>query len=391
MYKGMQTNWSRESVLRASTIRTASTATLGLYADLMPSPDRPFGEQTTMFRELSELGETRGVRVFVLPPGYARHRQGFSFTNDGWVKTTVPLPDVVLRRSGTFLTSHLKEAEADLRFFRKSRHLHTLPRICGNKWIVLSLFQQNPQLRNHVPETAVADTPKQVQDLLHRMKDVYVKPLTGAQGVSVYRLTENPSNIRVRYERRKVSRQTERLTQTFNPETILVDKTYAPGPSFMSFWESIGLKKCLVQETIPLPTLPGARPFDFRWLVQYVEGPLIAARVARVGGPSAVTTNIHTGGMAINALDALKQARFEDPQKLITKLDDVAISVARSLSSRYGGYAEVGVDLACKRDGSVVVFEVNPTPGRRMLRSLGTSTRQLSLEWLIEYAIKANR
>lgn len=391
MYKGMQTNWSRESVLRASTIRAASTATLGLYADLMPSPDRPFGEQTTMFREICELGETRGVRVFVLPPGYARNRQGFAFIDDGWVKQEVLLPDVVLRRSGTFLTSHLKDAEVDLRFFRQSRHLHTLPRICGNKWVVLSLFQQNPQLRSHVPETAVADSPKQVQDLLHKMRDVYVKPLTGAQGVSVYRLTENLSSIRVRYERRKVSRQTERLTQTFNPETILVDKTYAPGPSFISFWESVGLKKCLVQETVSLPALSGGRPFDFRWLVQYVEGPLIAARVARVGVPHAVTTNIHTGGMAINALDALKQAGFDNPQKLITKLDDVAISVAKSLSSRYGRYAEVGVDLACKRDGSVVVFEVNPTPGRRMLRSLGTSTRQLSLEWLIEYAIKANR
>ncbi len=76
--------------------------------------------------------------------------------------------------------------------------------------------------------------------------------------------------------------------------------------------------------------------------------------------------------------------------EVIAAVDRVALAVAKRLQRLYGPFAEVGIDLALRKSGEVVVFEVNPTPGRRMLRSLPGNIREMSLHCLVEYAIRAN-
>lgn len=368
-----------------------TSVALGLYTDLMPTPNRRFGEQTTMFADLAKLGQRRGVQIVVLTPGCTQTQSGWSFQGGTWQEHAVRLPVVILRRSGTFQAKDASAVQLDLQRFRNGGRLHSLPRVCGNKWTVLSLFRADGELQSHVPATAVAHSAQEVMWSVRRLGDAYVKPLAGAQGISVYHVAQRGSALNVRYERRDVPRTTERLTSAFNPGTTLMERTFTSVAAFMTFWRSVRLRKCLVQETIPLPALADGRPFDFRWLVQYTDRPTVIARVARVGKPFAVTTNIHTGGTAMPAEEALRLAHYDQPRTLMATLDHVALAAAKSLAQRYGRYAEVGIDLACRPDGSVVLFEVNPTPGRRMLRSLGDGVRQLSLECLLEYAIRASR
>lgn len=382
---------ARQGVVSTGVSLPASGASLGLYTELMPNPERRFGEQTSMFTDLAVMGAERGIEVVALTPGYATSQSGWKFQQGTWQWCELSLPKVILRRSGSFRGASMKEAEKDLSLFRRMRRLHTLPRICGNKWAILSQFRKVKSLSGYLPQTFDAVSADDVLRCLDAQKDVYIKPLAGAQGISVYHVRKGNHGFRVRYERRKVSRQTERLTSRFQPDTRVIEAALPNRSSFQSFWRSTGLRRCLVQETIHLPRLQGERPFDFRWLVQYIDRPKIIARVARVGRINSVTTNIHTGGTAMAAEQALRLAAIPNTAKVIERLDDVALSVAEQLKKLYGPYAEVGVDLACRPDASIVIFEVNPTPGRRMLRALGDECRKLSLECLLEYAIRAAR
>jgi hypothetical protein len=70
----------------------------------------------------------------------------------------------------------------------------------------------------------------------------------------------------------------------------------------------------------------------------------------------------------------------------VKRLDAIAYAVYRRLQKSYGDFGEIGIDLAVRSDQSVILFEVNPTPGRRMLRSISKEAREMSLIRLLEYA-----
>ncbi|SFU76318.1 Glutathione synthase/RimK-type ligase, ATP-grasp superfamily [Alicyclobacillus macrosporangiidus] len=365
---------------------------LGLYVNVEPNRTRPFGEQTRMCADLWRVGQAYGVEVVVLPPGYARHGRGFLYdpARDRWQAGKIALPDVVLRRSGSFRAAPARVRE-DLALFVRRGVLHTLPRAVSNKWTFYRLLTGDRQLQPFAPWTRLAHNVQDVYDALLQAPDVYVKPLAGAQGISIYRVRRSAAGGDVRWEERVVPRDAKPHGKTFQPSTRVRQASFQDFSSFQSFWRRTGLEQCLVQETIPLPHTRDGRPFDFRWLVQYVDGPDIIARVARVGAIGSVTTNIHTGGQAILAEEALSLAGLSQHAQILSRLDDVALAVAERLWQTYGAYAEVGVDLGLRSDGTPVVFEVNPTPGRRMLRSLDRRVRELSLEALVEYAIRATR
>ncbi|MCL6516242.1 YheC/YheD family protein [Alicyclobacillus sp.] len=365
---------------------------LGLYASLEPNVVRPFGEQTRMFADLWRIGQGLGVEVVVLVPGYARTGRGYLYDHaaDRWRPDSVPLPSVVYRRSGSFRAPAALVRE-DLALFHRRGVLHTLPRAVSNKWTFYRLLTADAALQRYVPWSRLASGPQDVYRALLEVSDVYVKPLGGAQGISVYRLRWKGAEGEARWEERIVPRRTERITQRFQPFTRLQLRRFRTPAEFRAFWGTTKLGRCLVQETVELPRTRDGRPFDFRWLIQYADEARVLARVARVGRPEAVTTNIHTGGQAVPADTALRGAGIPHPDGLLGQLDAVALLVADRLRRKYGPYAEVGVDLALRPDLTPVVFEVNPTPGRRMLRSLERHVRELSLETLIEYAIRATR
>jgi len=363
---------------------------LGVYASLEANPNRPFGEQTKMFEDLTEIGYHRGVDVVVLCPGYRSSGQAWRFfrASKRWTLQRVPMPDVVLRRSGTF-RAPIEVVNADLKYFERQHRLHSLPRSCSNKWTFYQDMTGDPALRSYFPKTTVASSGREILQFLKGHPDIYVKPLNGAQGVSIYRIVQSGNRITVSRERRLAPRATERKSHLFNAETRIEDREFVNSGDFLQDWQHTKLRRVLVQETVKLPRTRDGRPFDFRWLIQYVKQVKVVARVARVGGPHSITTNIHTGGQAMPAEQVLESAGWERVSETIGKLDSAALAVADRLRLKHGPFAEVGIDLALYPNGDVAVFEANPTPGRRMLRSLPGNVRALSLRFLIEYAIRA--
>lgn len=365
---------------------------LAFYVDMVGVRNRLFGEQTRMLEDLSVLSKKVGVDVVVLIPGYVKTKCAWRFLPDKntWVKEPAVAPSIVIRRSGTFLPNSRVFVKQDLAYFSQRKLLHTLPFECSNKWKLYRTLYDDPLVQPFLPFTQFASSPTQVYEAALRRKDVYVKPLAGAQGICIYRFTLVSANVvRAVWEERIVPRQMERRSKNFQPQTKVFEQRISGEREFREFWPKSNLKQCVIQDTVFLQHDDEGRPFDFRWLVQSSDSPNIIARVARVGKKNGVTTNIHTGGLAIPAEKAFHKLSSQARTSLISLMDDVSNKVVTRLANRYGHFAEVGIDLAVDLNGQVFVFEVNPTPGRRMLRSLSPSLREMSLMELLEYASRA--
>jgi glutathione synthase/RimK-type ligase-like ATP-grasp enzyme len=365
---------------------------LGIYADLYPGKRHLFGDQTRMFADLVRYGEESGVEVAVLSPGYRRTELGWRCdTETGlWRRERVPLPDVVLRRSGRFFCASPELAAEDLDYFKAQGVLCTLPRRCSNKWAFYRMMSKSPRLRPHLPTTQRVESPVDILRFLSDHGDIYIKPVNGMRGESVHRLYLRNDTPVLAWEERIVSDDC-RSGKGSRWTTTVVEREFNSPPAFAAFWQALPLRRCVVQETVPLPTTPEGRPFDFRWLVQMTDQWRVVARVARIGERRAVTTNIHTGAAALPAEEAAGHCDGRSAADLIAELDEVALAVADHLQCLHGPFAEVGIDLAVRPSGDIAIFEVNPTPGRRMLRSLPGNVREMSLRSLIEYAMRANR
>ncbi|WP_229776519.1 YheC/YheD family endospore coat-associated protein [Alicyclobacillus cellulosilyticus] len=357
----------------------------GIYACPSPSPGRLFGEQTRMFQDLAVLSAARGIDLVVVGPGFSQLRRGWRFDPEQgvWHESVVGLPDLVIRRAGVFPCHVRRLARKELSCLRRAGRLHTLPWRCSDKWYLQRWLRSLPDLAPYLlPATRTRDA-EEVYRLVHVWRDVYVKPVHGSQGRSIVRLSVHRDGVLARWHGR-CGRGAR--TVSLLPRAHLLRTRR----DVRRFFRAMGLGTCLVQQTFLLPRTEDGRPFDFRWLVQQTGTRwVVAARVARVGLPGAVTTNIHTGAQAKDA-EVLLQARWgHDASRLRTALDEVALTTAERLAVAFGPFAEVGIDLAVAPDGRIALFEVNPTPGRRMLRSLAGDVRTMSLAYLLEYVSRA--
>lgn len=362
---------------------------MGIYVHDFQEKRRRFGEQTLLLRELIQLGTKSGVDVIVLTPTCLTQGSGYRYDEKSkqWQKVSVPYPDVVLRRSGNFFALN-RVAKRELGELKKSGRLYTLPRDCSNKWTLYQVLSGSQRLVKHLPLTTRATCGSQVYTAVKSRRDVYVKPLAASQGASVYHLRWHDGVVIASWE--EPTRLQGERPRPAPQGKWTEERRYANQGEFLEFWNRTQLKRCIIQDTVRLLRTNENCPFDFRWLVQHDHGQFtVRARVARVGNPSSVTTNVHSGAVAVSASEALKRAGWKHVDMSVKELDRVALAVAQQLEGKFGSFAEVGVDLALQEDGAVMVFEVNPTPGRKMLRVLDDGSREMSLLSLLEYAIRA--
>jgi len=345
---------------------------LAIYVDGPYPGPRKFGEQTRLFEDLALLGRDRGVDVQVLTPGDLSAGRAHVFTGAAWGMAPRAGMGVVLRRSGVF---HRQPAVAvrELVALRRRGLLHTLPRQSGHKWKLYTWLRRDQRVRLHLPRTWLCARVEDLIALLANQDDLYVKPLNGTQGQGIHRVRRRAGRIE--------------LWPASGGGPILV----ATPSELACAWPAGSWLPSVAQTTIPLARM-GNRPFDLRWLVCDGDQPQIIARVARVAKPQAVTTNIHTGSEPRAAEIALADAfGTQTAGDLVDQLDEIAKAVAELARERFGPYAELGLDLAVSEDGRAYFIELNPTPGRKMLRRLDPKVHRLSLQALLEYAIQVRQ
>lgn len=357
---------------------------VALYALPSRRTGKPFGELTAVFQDMMQLAEQEGVALYAFGPGDANWTEGvvsaYVYRPDRklWVRSRRPLPDLVLPKILAPPPGYRDQVRRDLANISAKARYGPFSAATGSKWDVHQTLLADREASRLLPQTQVVRGREDIESLLTRYGAVFVKPAIGTQGQAVHRLALERS-------------QRVRVQRAGNGSTVT--KTYSlSGAQWPEFVKQTfcGKRRFLVQQALDLLRVHGVRPADFRWLVQK-DGRNqwgVTARVARIGGPGAVTTNLHTGGDAVLAESLLQQAGWsqEAREQVVRELDAGALAIARALEAKAGRLGELGIDFAVTNDRRVFLIEINPRPGRQMLKLTAPATRELSLRRNLEYA-----
>ncbi|KYP82164.1 YheC/YheD family protein [Ferroacidibacillus organovorans] len=346
-----------------------------IYA-LSKAKGRRFGQQQTLFQDVSRLGARLGMDIFVITPGAVRAGvhvvSGYRFREGVWREETCPYPDIVWRR----LTSRPRALQAKLiedeTVFSEMPQI-TLPRSMSEKGVMHQRVLTRAPFSSHVPQTKIAHNEETLIACVDAFDDCYVKPARGTQGIGIARLRRTRGG-------HEFLRDGAPASKISLPELAL---WYA---SFFRVGERV-----IVQETIPLLHTMDKRPLDFRCLVQAVNGrPVATALIARVGSPQSITTNLHTGGEAVSAQDLLPRLTASQASAMpaeFRRAESLACDLFEMLQRQHGELGEVGIDFAFDQNLRIYILEINPCPGRRMLRNVDPRLRMHSITRILEHAL----
>jgi hypothetical protein len=355
---------------------------VGLYALLDREPGKRFGELTTVFRDMMELAQLEGVVLYVFTPGSAQWEEGYTpayvWRDGAWKRTKRPLPDLVLMKIMGTPPEWRDQMRRDQTQMARRVSYGNFSHAVGSKWEVHQTLERSFKTRGLLPETRLIRAPLDVEELLRRHGAVYVKPTYGTQGRSIYRLEQGSRGIRVQYtaEGQTQNRRMQRGSAAWQQ---FLQKKFCAKRQF------------LVQQALDLVKAEGVRPVDFRWLIQK-DGQnrwRITARVARIGHRGSITTNLHTGGDAVLAETFLQghgYGKEKSRRELLEHFDQAAFRVAEVLEQKAGRIGEIGIDFGLTQQTRIFLIEVNPRPGRQMLKDTAPETRELSLRRNLEYA-----
>lgn len=322
--------------------------------------DRPFGTRTGMIREFLSAG-TGKAYYFAFTPrdidwqqetilGYFLNPEG------GWIRRTVPLPDVVYNRlaSRSHDTSFSME-ELKWSFIR--RNIPIFNWSFFNKWDVYKLLENEKEAYEHVPESEINPTPQKMQDMLERHRFIYLKPTGGSLGKGIYRLTYSPSKgYFVRFRR--------------NGSNVLLRFQKFTGIVKMLGARRGWLRNYVAQQGVRLIEIDGD-PLDFRFhLVRDSSNDWVVAGIgAKKAGRGSVTTHIKNGGTLMTPEQALSHVFGNRSDELLSRMKDVTIQLAEAIQRNYSHHiGELGFDMGIDRDENIWMFEANSKPGRSIFK-----------------------
>ncbi|HEU4965392.1 MAG TPA: YheC/YheD family protein, partial [Bacilli bacterium] len=79
-------------------------------------------------------------------------------------------------------------------------------------------------------------------------------------------------------------------------------------------------------------------------------------------------------------------AAAAEREALLQEMDTAALRIAERLEAKAGRIGELGIDFGLTKQGRFFLIEVNPRPGRQMLKETAPDVRALSLRRNLEYA-----
>jgi glutathione synthase/RimK-type ligase-like ATP-grasp enzyme len=357
---------------------------VGLYALPSSETGKPFGELTSVFEDMMVQAAEEGVGLFVFLPGEAKWDEGYTQAyvykpwEKHWVQTKRPLPDLVLPKILVSPPDWRDRVRYDTAQMSRCVPYGQFSRATGNKWDVHTLLSDDERTAHVLPDTIAIRTPYDVEEMLERHRTLYVKPAWGTQGKGIHKLELDAQGVRAQY------------TQGGKTKVLRLRRG---SPNWRAFLQKkfCGKRQFLAQQALDLVCVQGVRPVDFRWLLQK-DGQnewQVTARVARVGSPSSITTNLHTGGDAVLADVFLRSNGYREErerERLLEEIDQAALNIVTVLEQRNGRLGELGIDFGVTKRGDVYLIEVNPRPGRQMLKQTSLSIRALSLRRNLEYA-----
>jgi len=340
---------------------------------------KPFGERSNFFQFLLTEGLEKTAYYFIFTPSLINWEEktinGLFWQKEGWHLLTVPIPEVVYNRIPN-RTIEGSEEVIRTKLFLKSIGSRLFNPGFFNKWDIFQLLKNYPQVAVYLPETILAPTAADVNELLKEHDLLYLKPIHGSLGLGIYRIFKQNNNIIIenRLNERLIKRSFKQLTNT----------------TFNKIFHNLNLQKYILQQGIKLAKYNN-NPYDFRihlhknkknkWNVVAIAG--------KVAGSDAVTTHIRTGGNIVPTETLLIQSFGEKGNLIINDLELAAVQIAEVVEYTIKeDVGELGLDVGVDEDQKIWLFEVNSKPGRSIFKHPNfKQAGKISAKQIIDYSI----
>ncbi|MCP3774218.1 YheC/YheD family protein [Paenibacillus sp. MZ04-78.2] len=275
---------------------------------------------------------------------------GLSLNKGIWKQSSFPFPHVVYNRCFNkkikiMTIQRLEKAIGRNKCFNNINFF--------NKWDLYKLLKQS-NINSYVPDTFLYNKVN-VSELLEKYKLVYIKPIYGFKGESVYRveLTDN-GDVHISLHSlapRYICRKNEGIQEKLD--------------------EILGLKKYMVQQGIRMSQIDN-QFFDIRVLVQ--KGILgewtVSAITCRVAYEHYFNTSMCE---AIYDVAEILPRLFL-PKKmneiLLQSLYEVSVRAAQEAETHMGSLGELSVDFVLDEHGKLWIIELNGKPQKNIYEDI---------------------
>ncbi|WP_018133367.1 YheC/YheD family endospore coat-associated protein [Effusibacillus pohliae] len=355
---------------------------VAVYSRYTGSREKPFGTITRLLQDMTSIARELHIPLYITPiGGLDRERRtvaGWSYDERSatWREGEYPWPDVCMKKT-ILLPPELKSVAKQEFHQLQVSGVKMFYRPLESKLAVHRMLAKDPAIAPYLPQTRKLRSARDVFDMLQSFPVLYLKPAQGTQGRDVYRVSRHPEAGKVRMQ----------IQQAGGTRRVIVNLAAQQAWFYKTF---VVQREFLVQQGIELIGDGMGRAADFRWLIQRDGNGRwqVTARVARLGQKGSVTSNVSTGADVFESSDLLRRAGFAPARvrALIGEMDRLALQIAKRIERRKGEMGELGIDFAVDRGGRPWLIEVNPNPGRRMLKILDPAIRALSLRRALEYA-----
>ncbi|WP_379970116.1 YheC/YheD family protein [Ectobacillus sp. sgz5001026] len=351
---------------------------IGIFtAGFTESTLRPIGERSLFFANL--LSSVEGAYIFVFGSHQINWKEGcisgYFYNEKRWVQYDIPFPHVVYDRLPNRKTEHHR---AIARVKQRLQSEYLIPWFNPgffNKWDVYQLLKEDFNASLYLPETQLFESFEQVEFLLSKYKHVYMKPMNGSLGMSIYQIrystSQNEYYCRFRDEEGNKLRKYQSLEVLINHLLSQHD-----------------LHTFIVQQGISLLRVNG-HPVDFRIHTNKNRNGewKMSALAAKIAGQGSMTTHVNNGG-DIKSMEEI----FPDEElrtSILFAMQQATLLLSEKIDEKMEGYiGEIGFDIGMDHEQRIWLFEANSKPGRSIFDhpKLKTSD-QLTKELFLQYAI----
>lgn len=341
----------------------------------------PFQEKQ-FYRRLCRMGNRLKLQVFVFSPvrinWTLQQVCGYTFDEQTrqWLKKEFPLPRLIYDRCFYKNRKQIAHYHSHISKLHRMKSVQFLGNGLNGKWAIQQFLMTNPLFQPYLPYSERCVRAQNILPWIDQKGEVFLKPQGGSQGKGVLHVV-------------KCDRKQYRVKGR-DMKNRPVDKTFI---SYNDLQQWIGhfisSRKYILQDYLTLTSTTG-EAFDIRSLMQKNhEGHWQHTGMAvRRGAPGSITSNLHGGGSAGEALPFLRKEYGEEKAVHIhSTIHDLSHQISPYLEERYGRLLELGIDFGIDQQGRVWILEVNSKPGRAVFLNLrNTNQKKSSIRNPIHYA-----
>jgi len=256
-----------------------------------------------------------------------------------WEKTVMPYPSAIFKRS--VLNLQWREYFTAL-YGTKIFNSNTF-----SKWEMYKRLEQFHDIKKYIPYTTILEQKSDVINLLNKYRNIYIKPISGLQGLGIYNVIKKQNKVELRTRHKG-----NNIVKRFNREEELLHYIE----------ENIDLKKYIFQETINIKI--DNKTIDFRLGMDKDQtgswqNTLFVSRVSEEGS---IISNRAGGGRVKKADDVLSDIYHMSDEKIIRykkKIRKIAVEISRKLECTGLNLGKLAFDFAVDDKGNIYLIEVN--------------------------------